>query len=83
MTARPHDPATCPACTAQRAELAKDTGGLRCASCGAQPDAGMPAVAGGTHMKRVEHGVGIPGRKTTVQLRTCGKWRAREPGEEG
>lgn len=62
---------------------AVDVAGLRCDACGALPAAGLAVKVGDAHFRRVQHGVGIPGRAPTTQLRTCGKYRAREPGEEG
>lgn len=50
--------------------------GLICDKCGTKPAPELNAVVGGTHYRRIEHGVGIPGRRGGFQLRTCGHWVA-------
>lgn len=50
---------------------------LICDKCGAP--AATEAVEGGTHYRRIQHGVGIPGRPRPFQMRTCGHWIKAEP----
>lgn len=54
---------------------------LTCSRCGEHPtelEAKYTARLGGTHYKRVSHGVGIPGNKGNRTARTCGTWVAAE-----
>lgn len=50
---------------------------LKCSRCGEKPtadEAKYTAKLGGTHYKRVDHGVGIPGNRGNRNTRTCGTW---------
>lgn len=50
---------------------------LVCAKCGDEPtpdEARYTAKLQGTHYRRIQHGVGIPGRRGGSQARECGPW---------
>lgn len=51
---------------------------LKCSSCGEQATGEMAKIAkvGETHYRRLQHGVGIPGRKRGGNIaRSCGTWQ--------
>ena len=53
---------------------------LRCSKCGKPPteeEAKYTARLGGTHYRRLDHAVGIPGNKGNRIARTCGIWEAK------
>lgn len=54
---------------------------LVCSKCGASPEPGLPAKAGGTHYQK--H-AGVRGRNSDFHCRatTCGTWVERQPPKE-
>jgi hypothetical protein len=59
---------------------ARDVRGLRCDKCGAAPSSEF-VEAGGSHIRT--HVLEFASGKRETRGKTCGKWRPREPGEEG